>query len=252
MPHLLYDSVDAAAVTTGMAATAGYIDGRWPSSAAMKAAHPNLPHVSIAVFARDDAMALDCEPGDATIAEAPAWVDRQHARGKALPIVYTSASNIAALRRLMGGRGYLLWSAHYTGTPHICGSCGYPTADATQFWNHGPHGENVDQTLMSDAFFAAIGGPSSSPPPTSPLQEDDMSQAQVDAIIAQEKLNQYILEQQVRPYVIATAASVTALTAAVAALAQHPEITPAQMTTVINDAIAAQVKVTGTLTVAPS
>jgi hypothetical protein len=171
MIHVLYDSVNVGAIPAGAAspaATAGYVDGWYNNSAAMRAAFPNIPHISIAVFARDDAMALDCEPGDATIQEAPGWVDRQHARGNPLPIVYTSASNIRALRALMGGRNFLLWSAHYTGTPHLCGSCGYDGADATQFWDHGTHGENIDQTLMSDAFFVAIGGASSLPAPGIP------------------------------------------------------------------------------------
>ena len=172
MDHVLYDSVNVGAIPNGAAApaaTAGYVDGWYNNSAAMRAAFPNIPHISIAVFASDDAMALDCEPGDATIQQAPGWVDRQHARGNPLPIVYTSASNIAALRALMGGRNFLLWSAHYTGTPHLCGGgCGYPGADATQFWDHGTHGENIDMTLMSDAFYVAIGGASSLPVVTTP------------------------------------------------------------------------------------
>ena len=164
--HILYDSVNAAAIQGGMVATAGYVDGNWANSAAMRAAHPNLPHVSIAVFARHDADALDCEPGDATVYEAPGWADRQYARGVTLPIIYTSASNIAELRRVMGGRNFLLWSAHYTYNAHVCGSCGYPGADATQFADKGPNGENVDLTLMSDAFYVAIGGASSLPAPS--------------------------------------------------------------------------------------
>jgi len=48
------------------------------------------------------------------------------------------------------------------------------------------------------------------------------------------------------------AAQIVALTAAVAALAAHPDLTAAQITQVISDAIAAQVKVTGTLTVVPN
>jgi len=172
MIHVLFDSVNAGAIPTGAAApaaTAGYVDGWYNNSAAMRAMFPNIPHVAIAVFAKDNADALDCEPGDATIYEAPGWADRQYQRGVALPIIYTSASNIAELRRVMGGRNFLLWSAHYTGNPHLCGSgCGYPGADATQFWDHGTHGENIDQTVMSDAFFAAIGGASSLPSPDSP------------------------------------------------------------------------------------
>lgn len=47
-------------------------------------------------------------------------------------------------------------------------------------------------------------------------------------------------------------AQIVALTAALAALAAHPDLTPAQITQIISDAITAQVKVTGTLTVVPT
>ena len=50
----------------------------------------------------------------------------------------------------------------------------------------------------------------------------------------------------------ALSVQVTALTAAVAALASHADLSADQITTIINDAIAAQVKVTGTLTVTPA
>ena len=51
---------------------------------------------------------------------------------------------------------------------------------------------------------------------------------------------------------VAQAAQIAALTAAVAALAAHPDLTADQITTIISDAITASVKVTGTLTVVPT
>lgn len=156
MTYTMFDSVNAAAFPpTGFDATAGYTTGRYPSSTAIQARFPNIPHVTIAVTARVDADCLDVEPGDATPAEAPGWFDRRPANR----IIYCAASTINQIRAVMGSRDYLLWSAHYTGKPHICGSgCGYPAADATQWLDRGPNGENVDQSLLSDHFWASITG----------------------------------------------------------------------------------------------
>lgn len=162
----MWDTATPSAIPIGGAgcdATAGYIPGcRYPSSEEIRRRVPNKPHLTICTTANADAMCLDVEPRYATPDQTPAWVDRQHARGMAMPVVYTMASWSAAVRQALGGRQYLLWSAHYgLGRAHICGTdpyCIYPLADATQWANHGPNGENVDQSLLSDRFFAAIGG----------------------------------------------------------------------------------------------
>jgi hypothetical protein len=66
----------------------------------------------------------------------------------------------AQVKAMMGDRNYLLWSAHYNGRPHVCSpsECGYPAADATQWADKGPNGENVDQSLLSDKFYTTITG----------------------------------------------------------------------------------------------
>ena len=51
---------------------------------------------------------------------------------------------------------------------------------------------------------------------------------------------------------VAQTAQIAGLTAAVAALAAHPDLTADQITTIISDAITASVKVTGVLTVVPT
>lgn len=160
MPYVMYDSVNAADFpASGFQVTAGYVAGRYPSSKPILARFPNIPHLTIAVTARQDADCLDVEPGDATPAEAPGWFDRQKARGVAVPVIYCMASWIGQVKAAMGNRNYLLWSAHYNGVPHICGthpSCNYPKVDATQWADKGPRGENVDQSLLSDHFYTTI------------------------------------------------------------------------------------------------
>ena len=110
---------------------------------------------------------LDVEPGDATPEEAPAWFDRRPGNR----IIYCMASMANQVKAVMGGRDYLLWSAHYNGVPHICGpgACAYPQADATQWSDKGPRGENVDQSVLSEKFYTEI---------TQPQGEEDMPSSQ--------------------------------------------------------------------------
>lgn len=134
-------------------AVAGYVNGAWPSYNGLIKRYPGAKHLSIAVNAGADARCLDVETGDATPAEAPAWVRRQHARGVARPIVYANTSTmpavIAALEADHIKRSeYLVWTAHYTGVPHI-----EPGSDATQ-WESVEHpGSNYDTSLCQPWFL---------------------------------------------------------------------------------------------------
>jgi len=114
--------------------------------------------LSIAVFAHDDADCLDVELGDATPAQAPAWVKRQKAPR---PCLYASASVmnllVATLDRAGIARGSVrLWSAHYKSGEHICGpdTCKLMSAraDGTQ-WTPRARGISLDQSLLHDDFF---------------------------------------------------------------------------------------------------
>lgn len=141
----------------GMDAYAGYVAGRWPTYAQMVATFPGAKHLSISPFASVQADCLDIENGDATNDQAPGWLLSWRPGNTPLPVLYTSASNIQNLVNTLAAAGYrrssyLIWSAHYTNTPHICGpgTCGYPQADATQWQDPGPY----DSSLVPDTMFA--------------------------------------------------------------------------------------------------
>lgn len=165
-PIAMFDDVNVSLLPINAKAYAAYVDGHWPNYALVVKNHPHAQHVvSIAVLAKDDADALDVEPGDATIAQAAAWVKRQHAKGHRTPIVYTSLAwgeqLIAALAKagLHYGVDYLWWSAHYTGHPHICNpkDCGLGlqhVAHATQ-WTDKVAGKSLDESLCRPAFFGS-------------------------------------------------------------------------------------------------
>ena len=160
----MYDDVNVHLIPANAQAVAGYVGGRWPTYPTVVKMWPNAKHLSIAVTAAENARCLDVETGDATIAQAPAWVKRQMARGEKLPVLYTSASwgqklvDACTKAGLRYGKDYLWWSAHYNVDlgKHICGpGCGFGlrvTAHATQFTDKAL-GRSLDESVCSPGFF---------------------------------------------------------------------------------------------------
>ena len=79
-----------------------------------------------------------------------------------VPVLRASGIDRAAVR---------LWSAHYTGSPHICGprSCRATSIDmdGTQ-WTNAALGRNLDESLLAADFFAAPAPPKPAPAPAPP------------------------------------------------------------------------------------
>jgi hypothetical protein len=149
----------------GAAAYAGYVDGgigNQPNYAYIVSAFPKAQHLSIALFAGNNADALDVEPGASAPSDIPGWYARQVARGIQRPVIYASAStmNDAILPVLSQARiaraETRLWTAHYGLGEHICGprSCGALSidADGTQ-WTSSAMGLVLDQSLLVEDFF---------------------------------------------------------------------------------------------------
>lgn len=158
---LMYDSVDLSQVPADAAAVAAYVNGRWPTFPHLAVEFPHAHRLSIAVTAEADADCLDIEAGDASPAQAPAWVRRQIARGVKRPVVYCSVSDARTVLGVLKASGIKrsqirLWTAHYTFRQHRCSSaCGFgmpTTADATQFTDKALD-RNLDCSLVSDGFF---------------------------------------------------------------------------------------------------
>lgn len=161
MPIQMFDTTTIEAVPDEPQAVAGYVGGRWPTYEPLVWRFPHALHLSIAVGSGEDAECLDIEPGDATVADAPQWVRRQHARGITRPVVYCSLSSAAGLIGTLANAGLArstvrLWIAHYTGVRHVCGGdCGFgftDAADATQFTDRAL-GRNLDESMCIDTFF---------------------------------------------------------------------------------------------------
>jgi Putative peptidoglycan binding domain len=153
----------------GAAAYAAYIDGgigNQPNYAYIVSAFPEARHLSIALFASDDADALDVESGASVPSDIPGWFARQVARGVQRPVIYASVSTMESLVRpvvasLPGAVSAVrLWTAHYGSVlgPHVCGpsTCGElsVSADGTQ-WTSNAMGLVLDQSILADDFFGA-------------------------------------------------------------------------------------------------
>jgi len=161
----MYDSAQNDQFPPGAQAYAAYVDGSigdQPNYAFIVSAFPGAYHLSIALFARNDADALDVEPGASAPSDVPGWYTRQVQRGIQRPCVYASVSTMAAsilptLDQAGIDRSQVrLWSAHYGLGEHICGpdSCGMVPIemDGTQ-WTSSALGRNVDQSQLLDNFF---------------------------------------------------------------------------------------------------
>jgi hypothetical protein len=162
----MYDTALNDQFPAGAAAYAGYVDGgvgNQPNYAYIMSAFPQAQHLSIALFASDNADALDVEPGASAPADIPGWYARQVARGIQRPVIYASASTmnddiLPVLSQAGIARARTrLWSAHYGLGEHICGpgTCGALSinADGTQ-WTSSAMGLVLDQSLLLGDFFA--------------------------------------------------------------------------------------------------
>lgn len=164
----MFDSVSLDQIPADAQFLAAYVDGRFANVAEARDRFPHARILSIAVFAAHDADALDIESGDATPGQAVAWYERQKARGVTRPCLYASASVMQSdvVGVLMAAKiprsSVRLWSAHYTGVPHICSasSCGLTSIemDGTQFTDNAL-GRNLDESLLAADFFGTPPSP---------------------------------------------------------------------------------------------
>lgn len=155
----------------GAAAYAAYVDGSvgdQPNYAYIVSTFPKAEHLSIALFASNNADCLDVEPGAAVPSDIPGWYARQVARGIQRPVIYASASTMNnEILPVLSQAGIAraktrLWSAHYGLGEHICGphSCGQLSidADGTQ-WTSSAMGLVLDQSLLLGNFFTTATDP---------------------------------------------------------------------------------------------
>jgi hypothetical protein len=160
--EVMFDSVTLSEVPRNAPAVAGYTTGLYPTYPDVVKDFPKAHHLSIAISAVVKARCLDIETGDATPYQAPAWLERELGdKPAAKPVGYASVSAWPEIKRLIDRVGiarhqYLIWTAHYTNHPHVCGphTCGELPfdADMTQ-WTSAALGKNLDESRLNATVF---------------------------------------------------------------------------------------------------
>lgn len=160
---VMFDSVTISEIPSNAPAVAGYTGGLYHTFPQLLKDFPHAKHLSIAISAVDRGRCLDIETGDATPYEFPAWLHRELAAHPAeKPMGYGSVSSwieiLSLAERAGHNRGeFLVFTAHYTDQPHVCGphTCGALPWDAnlTQ-WTSAALGKNLDESRLTAGVFA--------------------------------------------------------------------------------------------------
>jgi hypothetical protein len=160
-PKVMFDDTTVGLIPLDAPAVLGYVDGRYETFPTIEKEFPHAHKLPCTVFTPGKARCLDIETGDATPEQAPDHVHkRQKTAPHELPVLYANITTMALVVAHLEGAGfhhreYLLFSAHYTFHPHICGpkTCGYPTkCDCTQ-WTNIAFGRSLDESRISPDLF---------------------------------------------------------------------------------------------------
>jgi hypothetical protein len=117
--RIMWDSTTPAAIPSDAELVAGYVNGRYAWSPLDWARWAPARRVSITVLASElGAQVLDVETGDATPAQARAWVEGRHLAGVVAPICYSNRGEGMHLALTLVGLRWRWWCADWTGIPH--------------------------------------------------------------------------------------------------------------------------------------
>lgn len=141
-------------------AVAGYVNGLYVTVPGLRLRFKGRRIVTIAVSSDAAAHFLDIEAGNATIADAPGWWGRNKAHARGFYIAESEAAEFVAYLQAHGihRHEYVLWTAHYDGTRHICGpkTCGCAVeADGTQ-WTDRANGKSLDESWLHRSFWRLL------------------------------------------------------------------------------------------------
>lgn len=166
----MYDSVTVDNLPAGNPAYLGYVNGHFPTFAALKVRFPHAHLLDLTVFSSGEATGCDVETQDMSVSQAIPWVKAAIARGVYRPVIYANAGTMVSVALNLqaagiGRKTVRLLSAHYEAGVHICSplSCAYtvaghvvPSCDGTQWRDNAPgnNGTLIDESILDDGFFA--------------------------------------------------------------------------------------------------
>ncbi len=175
---VMYDAIYPDTIPATVAApdyAAGYVDGAWPSHAAIAARFPKAVPVTITAIPGSPesatAQVCDVENGDYTAAQGGTWAKARFVAGF-VPCLYTSESNWPALKSAVGQAGVdpdLVdwWIAGYPGS--VGAGNLYPGSVAHQWIDRGSYDESV--VVAGWVPGRPTRAPAPTPPAVSPEQE---------------------------------------------------------------------------------
>lgn len=163
----MYDDVTATLIPTSAEVIGYYVNGLYANGTQIAKLFPKARLVGITVTASAKADVLDVETGDATIAQIYGWL-KAYPKSDAttLPVIYINAGNVQLMMATMKANGfkqgtdYLIWSAHYTGSAHICGpkTCGAtgPYAVNGTQWTDAADNRSLDESEIEATFIKSL------------------------------------------------------------------------------------------------
>lgn len=177
----LYDSITAADIPADVPAVAGYDNGIFAWSQTDWDRFTTPYKIVIAVSANwNGGHVLDIETGDATPSQGPGWVKMRQAAGLAVPCLYCNLSTQDAVvracaeQRLVLGRDYTLWIAHYTGQPHaLDGASAVQYADPAM----GAGGHYDVSNITDPAWLSSLGFTQEGDTAMTPKEFSDVARA---------------------------------------------------------------------------
>ncbi len=161
------DSVSIVRIPGAARRIAAYIDGEYANVQDALTLRPGAQVISITVLGNAFAQVADLEAGALTVTQVAQWLRRARHRGQQRPCIYVEVSRLVSvvneLARLGEPRSsYRLWSAHWTGDPHICSAaCGigdYERPGMTQYESNFED-SGIDVSLTTAGWWAAVHGP---------------------------------------------------------------------------------------------
>lgn len=180
----IYDSITVSAMPPAGPGIMylGYVDGNWPTYAAVKARFPNSVVLSVTTTGFTKADICDCESGDATPAVAAAGV-----RDGLYKTVYANRATLPELVAAMGNTSWHYFAADWTGKPHLV-----PGSVATQYADPVTSGGNYDISVTDGVW---PGTPAPTPAPMPAFADPTMEILVTLAASPTDALNAYIRQQ---------------------------------------------------------
>ena len=248
----MYDAVTASNIPRTAAMVAGYVDKikLEPWSAADWARFPNAVKVGIVKKASSNfGHVLDVEPGDATPAEAPGWVQRRRATG-ADPTIYMNLSTWPVVRKAFADQNVPpphYWVAKYDMVASIPADWLALGCVAKQYGGDVPGG--YDLSIVVDHW---PGVDSAGQEENVAFTKDDFNAFMWGNVFDTNGSRNYAaFVKDMDAKLTALGASNAALSAAVAKLSVSPDITVETLTAIVDEAIKQHVQITGTVEIGP-